>query len=99
MSTDVEKLEDLYEQLQNARALLPQMLRKLAFASEDQSSSEVFKGVARDLMAWKASSETLESNYNGLKPLLTELNGTTSQIGADSKPDSNGGTIDLTAAT
>lgn len=82
----MEKLEDLHDQLRNARALLPQMLRKLAFASEDQSSSKFFQGVAKDMLAWKASCESLENNYNSLKSLLDELNGAVPQNSADTKP-------------
>ena len=74
MSEDVEKLESLHSQLRHVRALLPQMIQKIAFVGDDAASVELFQGVAQDLNEWKTASVAFDTQYKELKPLMDKLN-------------------------
>lgn len=72
--SDVSELESLHSQLRNVRAMLPQIMQRLAFVSDDSDSSSLFQSVAQDLNQWRAMVKELDDKYAELKPRIENLN-------------------------
>lgn len=72
-ANDVEALEELLQQVRAVRALLPQVLGKLAHASDDDGCKTLFQDVALAVAEWQAESDRMETSRAELEPLISEL--------------------------
>lgn len=72
-SDDVSQLEELLQQVRAVRALLPQVLGKLANVPDDSGCTPLFQDVAAAVAQWLAEADHLETRRAELEPLIAGL--------------------------
>lgn len=74
MEDKVEALKALQARIQGVRAILPEVLQKLAYADDNDDSVQLFKDVSQGLHDWRSKSLQIDAQYTEMKPLIDELN-------------------------